>query len=1179
MIAATGETQGLLKKQRILERIFLPEWFMKFIADLHIHSHYSRATSRHLNFENLYIAAQLKGITVLGTGDITHPGWFSQAREKLVPAENGLFRLHPDLAAQCDEQVPRRCRGPVRFMLNAEISSIYKKNGRTRKNHNLVFLPDLDSVARFSARLDQIGNIQSDGRPILGLDARDLLEILLETSEDGFLIPAHIWTPWFSMFGSKSGFDSIEECFEDLSSHIFAVETGLSSDPEMNWRVSNLDGLTLVSNSDAHSTMKLGREANRFDTQLDYFSIRSAMETGDPEQFLGTFEFYPEEGKYHADGHRKCNVRLLPEESRKLGGICPECGGKLTLGVLYRVEELADRPRGRGPERRHPYISLIPLVDILAEILRKGPGTKTVGSHYDQALQTLGSEFEILHGLPIDTISTARIPLLAEAVDRMRRGDINISPGFDGEFGRVNIFSDAEREELLGQRSLFGPSAATLNCQPATRSDLKTALSAPATPPPDRVPEPPQPCPAQTDFEESALLGGLNPDQRQAVTHGAGPLIIVAGPGTGKTRTLTHRIAYLIENRTVPPEQILAVTFTNKAAREMTDRLNALISNPCAMPAVGTFHAICLRMIHDSDPEHPVQLIDDWDRQTLVSDAVNSLESTDIDITVSPSTLLEWIVNAKQLILAPDDNLSAVAEADCRVFPRVYRAYQELLAIQGLRDFEDLLAEVVRRLETDESFRQFWQDRFRYLFVDEYQDLNHSQYRMIRALVPSDQPPGNICVIGDPDQSIYGFRGSDVTYFSRFMSDYPDARRIHLTRNYRSTQTVQDASDQVICNHRIRIDGADGSAAADMHLYSGIDGEKTITIIESASEKAEAVAVGRTIERLIGGTGFHSMDFDTVDPSGDTHSLGFSDFAVLFRTGRQADVFAEAFGKAGIPIQIASKEAQYQQDGICELIALLKLVNGSTNYADLEKIRQVFTPGLTKTAFDVFKNWGYKHRFSLDRALSEASRADLPGIKRAGHIQFRDFLVRLSECRELISNLPLDRQLKELVDKTAIGATIRETPETESVLNRLLTVAGSHNGAVRDFFTALTLQTDTDLYVDRSERVTLMTLHAAKGLEFPVVFIAGCENDLIPYRRREDAPADDSEERRLFYVGMTRAERRLYLTHARKRLVFGRQVERNLSPFVADIDTRLKHHERQKVRVRKPDGPRQLELF
>ena len=294
---------------------------MKFIADLHTHSHYSRATSKSLDPEHLALWAQKKGIRVVGTGDFTHPGWVSELQDKMVEAEDGLYRLRPDFQKNVESQLPSSCNGSTRFLLSGEISCIYKKGGKTRKVHHLVLMPDMASVLKLNEQLDRIGNITSDGRPILGLDSRDLLEITLEASDRAFFIPAHVWTPWFSVFGSKSGFDSLEECFEDLTSHIYALETGLSSDPPMNRLLSALDDYLLVSNSDAHSPGKLGREANIFDTDPDYNHMIRAMT--DREGFLGTIEFYPEEGKYHLDGHRKCQVRFQPEETIKHDGICP----------------------------------------------------------------------------------------------------------------------------------------------------------------------------------------------------------------------------------------------------------------------------------------------------------------------------------------------------------------------------------------------------------------------------------------------------------------------------------------------------------------------------------------------------------------------------------------------------------------------------------------------------------------------------------------------------------------------------------------------------------------------------------------------------------------------------------------------------------------------------------------
>ena len=310
----------------------------------------SDLTAKNLDLENIYRAAQIKGIAVVGTGDFTYPAWIEEIESKLEETEPGLFSLKREIAEPIDETLPVSCRNQVRFMLQTEISNIYKKEGRVRKNHNLIYFPDILAVKKFNARLDGIGNIKSDGRPILGLDARALLEIMLETSDQGFFVPAHIWTPWFSMFGSKSGFDTIEECFGDLKEYIFAVETGLSSDPPMNFRVSDLDHVSLMSNSDAHSPGYLGRNASVFNTDLDYFSMRTALETRDTKVFHGTLDMFPHQGKYHYDGHRKCSICLNPEITSEYGGICPVCKKPLTLGVLYRVQELADRKEGYLPE-------------------------------------------------------------------------------------------------------------------------------------------------------------------------------------------------------------------------------------------------------------------------------------------------------------------------------------------------------------------------------------------------------------------------------------------------------------------------------------------------------------------------------------------------------------------------------------------------------------------------------------------------------------------------------------------------------------------------------------------------------------------------------------------------------------------------------------------------------------
>jgi uncharacterized protein (TIGR00375 family) len=423
---------------------------MPLIADLHVHSRFSRATSRELDFAALHRAALEKGIGLVATGDFTHPGWLTEIKEQLAPAEPGLFRLKPDLARTAEKGLPPACAASVRFVLEVEISNIYKKDGRVRKNHNLVFVPTLEAAQKLTGRLAAIGNLASDGRPILGVDARELLAITLDTDPSAFLIPAHIWTPWFSLLGSKSGFDSLDECFSDLAGEVFAAETGLSSDPGMNWRLSGLDRVTLVSNSDAHSPGNLGREANVLDIEPTYAALRSALRTR--VGFVETIEFYPEEGKYHLDGHRKCAVRLEPERTRELGGRCPECGGLITVGVMSRVLDLADRPDGARPPGAAPFRRLVPLAETIGEALAVGTGSKRVRDVIERLLTDLGPELVVLRQSTLADVARVGGAVVAEAVRRVRQGELKIAAGYDGEFGTVRIFDPLERERFQARR-------------------------------------------------------------------------------------------------------------------------------------------------------------------------------------------------------------------------------------------------------------------------------------------------------------------------------------------------------------------------------------------------------------------------------------------------------------------------------------------------------------------------------------------------------------------------------------------------------------------------------------------------------------------------------------------------------------------------------------------------------
>ena len=410
---------------------------MKTIADLHIHSRFSMATSKEGTPENLDFWARKKGISLIGTGDFTHPVWREELKERLVSEENGLYRLRDEYVKEESRKFPGE---GTRFVVSGEISSIYKKNGKTRKVHNVILLPSLETADAMAQRLEKIGNIHSDGRPILGLDSHDLLEMMLDVCPEGILIPAHIWTPHFSVLGAKSGFDSVEECFEELAPYIHALETGLSSDPAMNWRISKLDRYQLVSNSDAHSPSKLGREANLLDIDCSYEGLYRAIQTG--EGLEGTVEFFPEEGKYHFDGHRKCGVSLSPVEAERLGGICPVCGKKLTMGVDHRVEQLADRAEGFVKKDGKKYESLVPLPEVISTCMGYSAASKKVQGCFEQMIQTLGTEFDILRNVPSEDIKSCAGERIAEGIENVRTGNVKRIPGYDGEYGKIELFDE-----------------------------------------------------------------------------------------------------------------------------------------------------------------------------------------------------------------------------------------------------------------------------------------------------------------------------------------------------------------------------------------------------------------------------------------------------------------------------------------------------------------------------------------------------------------------------------------------------------------------------------------------------------------------------------------------------------------------------------------------------------------
>ncbi len=1044
---------------------------MEFIADLHVHSHFSRATSRDLIPEKLAVWAQKKGIRVIGTGDFTHPGWIAELKEKLLEAEDGLYRLKPELEKAVEAEVSGSCRKPTRFLLAGEISCIYKRADKTRKIHHLVLLPTLAAVETLQLRLDRIGNITSDGRPILGLDSRNLLEIILEVSERAFFIPAHVWTPWFSLFGSKSGFDSLEECFGDLSSHIKALETGLSSDPPMNRRLSALDDYLLVSNSDAHSPQKLGREANVFNTELGYDHLVAAMSDGNG--FEGTLEFFPQEGKYHYDGHRKCRLRLHPHETIANQGCCPVCGKAATVGVLHRTLELSDR---ESPHISKKYTSLIPLPEILSELLDCGPATKKVMSAYEELLADLGPEFHILLEAPLDEIEETGGFLLAKAIDRMRRNRVICEEGYDGEYGVIRLFDQAEKDVLLGQMALF------------------------------QTPESKRVDPVQTRFPEQIVarknarkdgerfipadpvLDPLNPTQREVVLHEHGHLLVVAGPGTGKTMTLTHRMAHLVKTRGAKPDQILALTFTNKAAGEMENRLSALLSQKLGRVRVATFHGFCLELLRTEAAKSGLPpdftLCSEFDVPLLIRRVVAAAGK--------PKQLAARLAKAlpvlKRAPLRADREDVVSSSEDLH---SLFSAYQAALRRLSMLDLDDIEVEALRLLRDRPDVARSCSQHLPWIFVDEYQDTNTVQVELLRAIVAAG--PAKICAIGDPDQAIYGFRGAEVCSFHRFGEHFPGAKTITLTDNYRSSQSILDASAALMAK----------SEALEGH--SGRGDPLQVTACATHAEEAETIV--EQIERLIGGTSYFSLDSGRVSSHEEGEHLSFGDIGILFRLNAQGDALEEALARAGIPIVRSGERplvSCFPVDVIWRFLVASQHPEGG---------------------------------YYLERYLELPAMKERDGKAILEHLEPEDTLAaRIDQALEL-------HEFGELSEW-----------ELENVA-RLKRFAERFDGDTKAFLDALSLDRGIDHQGLSGDRVALMSLHAAKGLEWPILFITGCEDGLLPCTLFGER--NDDEEKRLFYVGMTRARSRLVLSFAGHRVLNGRSLQLKPSPFLKLIPEHL----------------------
>ncbi|NQV18109.1 MAG: UvrD-helicase domain-containing protein [Armatimonadetes bacterium] len=1074
---------------------------MKFIADFHIHSHFSIATSKQLIPEYLDYWARLKGITVIGTGDFTHPGWIKELKEKLEPAEQGLFKLKKEFILQNFTNLGNLVSfsdRQVRFILTSEISSIYKKNGKVRKVHNVIFAPDFETVEKIQQSLINIGgNITSDGRPILGLDSKNLLEIALNASENIFFVPAHVWTPWFSVLGAKSGFDSIEECYEDLTKYIYAVETGLSSDPPMNWICSILDKFTLISNSDAHSPEKLGRNANIFDTELSYNSIVNALKTGNPEQCLGTIDLFPQEGKYHYDGHRKCGILWNPVETLQHKGICSKCGKQVTVGVMNRVVQLSDREDFRERKNRLPFYSIIPLKELLSEIKGVGPNSKKIDKIYHSVLNKIGPELEILLNKPIEEIKKNGNDILAEAIRRMRKGEIYIKEGFDGEFGIIKVFKEEEIQSFAG--SLFKD---IFEIKPPAKRKLINfdleeyrRLQNIQKEKPDEENK----VVSKIKSENQDLLEHLNPEQKKAVEHFSDPALIIAGPGTGKTRVIAVRIANLIINKKVNPGNILAVTFTNKAANEMKQRLELFLEKEIVSQLqVCTFHAFGYKIITD--------YLDKTNRRknfTIIDEDYKRILLQRIGCDKKQIKKISESITGNKQNLKTAEAINENSE--------IFQRYEEILKEQNLFDLDDLIYLPVLFIKKYPEIPTHYRNQFQWIMVDEFQDVNFAQYQMIRKLMPEND--SNLYVIGDPNQAIYGFRGADVKFIRSFINDYPKTKIYRLRKSYRCPKNVLKASDNVIQKN------------SEKRFLDGFQSDLKINISENSSDKSEAEFVARTIERMMGGLRFFSMDSQITEGNEDAEIKSLSDFVVLCRIKAQMKVLEKAFKDHSIPYQKVGTETLFNKEPVKSIIEIISF---------LRNPEQTF----------------------LKEKLSQK--------------------IKINEI-EFLKNKISAESVKDIIQSIIEKCFEKENDKDE--IKELIAFSENYGSNIDEFLKNISLGTEIDTFQPELEKVTLMTLHAAKGLEFQCVFIVGCEDGLLPYSLFETQKSDLEEEKRLLYVGMTRAKKYLYLTHAKKRFIMGKEYKQVRSPFLNRIEKELIEFSKSEYKKKKEKDDLQIRLF
>lgn len=1053
-----------------------------FIADLHIHSRFSRATSPACEPVQLDYWARRKGLQLIASGDFTHAAYREDLLNKLRPEGNGLYLLREEQRI-ADAGVAAEGAQP-RFIISGEISSIYKHHGRVRKIHNVILLPSIEAAAAVSQRLAALGcNLRADGRPIIGLPARDLLELTLDACAEAIFIPAHIWTPHFSLFGAYSGYDCLEECFGDLAGEIHSLETGLSSDPAMNRRLSQLDRYALVSNSDAHSPGNLAREANLFDCDISYPAVYRALQTDGNPGLQGTIEFFPEEGKYHWDGHRNCHYSCEPAQTKAQNGLCPVCGSRLVVGVLHRVEELADRPADQPLPPRHPYQRLVPLSELIAACLRVGAASKKVQRLYEQMLRDLGPELGILRETELSEIAAAASPLIAEGISRLRAGQVRLAPGFDGEYGKVSLFTLEELDELSGQTALFA------HCGYAEKNAAAGAATGPTPTAGDMMNE------AAAPAAEQTYPYGLNQLQWQAASAAEREVAVVAGPGSGKTRTLICRIIRLLEQG-VAPEHIMAVTFTHKAAGELQERLASHFHNQKLLRAlkVGTFHALALQLLRQNGA--PLTLIDEYGARLLAAEAIQEQ-----GLKLSPASFLKKLSQIKNQAAerpssaaGPEGEAAAMATDQVPELPQQLIAlYQDKLAQYQAADYDDLL---LRALELAEQQPDLLSGV--HLLVDEFQDINPLQVRLVEAW---GREAASLFVIGDPDQSIYGFRGADAACFRRFLALHPRARRITLNENYRSAAQILACAEPLIGTPQAKIQARRHNSLP-------------VRLIETQDALGEGIAIANEIDRLIGGVDMVRAHRGKA-PAGQRDLRGLSEIAVLYRTHAQAEQIGHCLSVAGIPYTVAGREDFLADEQLRLCLAFFRsLLDDGDQLSRRLAVKELGVEQYQRLAA------GF-----LPRLRQEKAAALISLWMESNYLDGHPALEKLMQAGLVCPCLP------ELLQRLLSGQ--------EGDLAR---------SGGRDY---------------APEAVSLMTLHGAKGLEFPVVLIAGLKEGLIPFHA-PGLSSDPEEEKRLLYVGMTRAEDQLILVSRPER-----------SSLLSLIPEGLLHIEQAAPRFR----ARQLSLF